>query len=182
MGVGESEGDNRDRILQFIKDKPGCHLRQIRKDMKISMGSTQYHLNLLEKAGKITSARTGMYRYYFPIGIFHNNEKNLLQILNQEMSREILMFIIEKKNPTHSDIVEKVDISSSALSWHISRLADYQIIKVIRDGKFKRYEMATNPKHLIALMKNYYPNIWSKWSSRLAEIFILLSSEKESGE
>lgn len=123
------------------------------------MGSTQYHLNILEKAGKITSVRTGMYRYYFPIGIFHNNEKNLLQILNQETSREILMCIIEMKNPTHSSIVKEVDISSSALSWHISRLSDYQVIKIIKDGKFKRYELATNPKHLIALMKNYYPNI-----------------------
>jgi predicted transcriptional regulator len=182
MGIGETDGENRDRILQFIKDKPGCHLRQIRKDMKISMGSTQYNLNNLEKAGKITSVRTGLYRYYFPIGVFHNNEKNLLQILNQEMSREILMCIIEKTNPTHSDIVEKVDISSSALSWHISHLVEYQVVKVTRDGKFKRYELATDPKYLIALMKNYYPSVWIKWSSRLAEIFILLSSEKENDE
>lgn len=146
--------------------------------MKISMGSTQYNLNILEKAGKITSARKGMYKYYFPIGIFHNNEKNLLQILNQETSREILMFIIERKNPTHSDIVEKIDISSPAITWHISRLADYKVINVVRDGKFKRYELDISPNYLIALMKNYYPNVWYKWSSRLAEIFILLSSER----
>jgi DNA-binding transcriptional ArsR family regulator len=88
------------------------------------------------------------------------------------------MFIIERKNPTHSDIVEKIDISSPALTWHISRLADYKVINVIRDGKFKRYELDINPTYLIALMKNYYPNVWYKWSSRLAEIFILLSNER----
>ena len=87
-----NEGTNRERILQFIKNKPGCHLRQIRKDVKISMGSTQYNLNILEKVGKITSARKGMYKYYFPIGIFHNNEKNLLNLKSRNEPRNFNVY------------------------------------------------------------------------------------------
>jgi predicted transcriptional regulator len=142
------------------------------------MGTTQYHLDILEKRGQVTSARNGFYKYYFPAGVFQDHEKNLLQILNQETSREILMFIIEKKNPTHTDLVQKIRISSPSISWHMSRFIDYKIIKVSKDGKFKRYELNIDPKDLIALMKTYYPNIWKKWSSSLAEIFILLSNER----
>ncbi len=142
------------------------------------MGTTQYHLNILEKIGKVNSTRSGLYRYYFPVGIFHDNEKDLLQILNQERGREILMFIIENKNPTHVDIVKKIGRSSSSISWHISRLEDFKLVKGFRDGKFKRYELNIDPKYLIALMKNYYPNMWNKLSGQLAELFILLSNER----
>jgi predicted transcriptional regulator len=174
----KGKNKNTERILHFISDNPGCHLRQIRKNMEISMGTTQYHLNVLEKAGRISSVRSGLHKYYFPIGVFHDNEKNLLQILNQETSREILMFIVEKGSPTHSDIAQRIGVSSSSISWHISRFEAFEIIRTLKDGKFKRYELNIDPTYLVALMKNYYPNIWNKWSNRLAEIFILLSTER----
>ena len=167
------------KILQFIKQKPACHLRQIKKELKISMGTTQYHLEKLEKDGKITSTKNGLYKYYFPIGIFHESEKNLLQILTQETSRKILMFIIEKQNPTQNQISESIGISTPSVNWHLSRLIDYEVIYEIRDGKYKRYKITDDPRHLVALMKNYYPHIWKKWSSRLAEMFLAMSKSND---
>ena len=52
-------------------------LRQIKKELNISMGTTQYHLEKLEKEGKITTTKKGLYKYYFPIGIFHETEKKI---------------------------------------------------------------------------------------------------------
>ena len=100
--------NNTDRILKFIHERPACHLRQIKKELKISMGTVQHHLNRLEKEGKITSVRNGLYKYYFPIGMFQAKERNLLQILSQETARDILFFIVEEKNPSQSDIVTSI--------------------------------------------------------------------------
>ena len=167
--------DINSKILHFIQDKPACHLRQIKKELNISMGTTQYHLEKLEKEGKITSTKKGLYKYYFPIGIFHETEKNLLQVLTQETSRKILMFIIEKQNPTQSQVVDLIGLSTSSVNWHLNRLINYNIISEIKDGKYKRYKLIYNPQYLIALMKNYYPHIWDNWSDRLVEIFLSLS-------
>ena len=166
---------NTDRILKFIHERPACHLRQIKNELNISMGTVQHHLYKLEKDAKITSVRNGLYKYYFPIGIFHINERNLLQILNQETARDILLFIVEKKNPSQSDIVNSIGISHSAVNWHISRLIELNLINENKDRKFKRYKLNVDSKYLIALMKNYYPNIWNIWSSRVAETFLSLS-------
>jgi predicted transcriptional regulator len=168
---------NTDRILKFIHQRPACHLRQIKKELEISMGTVQHHLNRLEKDGKITSVRNGLYKYYFPIGMFQAKEKNLLQILNQETARDILFFIVEKKNPSQSDIVTSIGISNAAVNWHISRLLELDLINESKDGKFKRYKLNVDSKYLIALMKNYYPNIWNIWSSRIAETFLSLSHD-----
>ncbi len=81
---------------------------------------------------KITSARQGSYKFYFPYGIFKDNEKNILQVLSQETARKILMFIIERNNPTHTDIVNSIGISAASVNWHVRRLIALKIIYEIR--------------------------------------------------
>ena len=110
------KGQSRDiaeKILQFIQNNPGCHLRKIKQTIRISQGTVQYHTDRLEKMGRITSTRSGLYRHYFRVGIFQNNEKEILQILRQETTRQILMFIVERQAPTQTDIVNSIGISAS---------------------------------------------------------------------
>jgi predicted transcriptional regulator len=97
--LGVIRDDKPEKVLHFIRTTPGCHLRQIKKELKLLMGTIQYILLHLEKIGKVTSIRRGLYRFYFPTGVFQDNEKAILQILSQETARKILMLIIEKKIP-----------------------------------------------------------------------------------
>ena len=56
------------------------------------------------------------------IPIFQDNERDLLQILGQETARDILLFIIERKNPTQTDIAARMRISPASVNWQIKRL------------------------------------------------------------
>ena len=47
--VGNEFDGNANRVIRFIQDNPGCHLRQIKKELKLSLGMVQYHLDRLEK-------------------------------------------------------------------------------------------------------------------------------------
>ncbi len=170
-----------DKVLRFIQEKPGCHLRRIKNELGISIGSVQYQLLRLENMRKITSSRQGSYKYYFAFGVFKDNEKNILQVLRQETAREILMFIIERKNPTQKDIVNKIGISAASVNWHVGRLIDSKIIEGAKKGKYTRYQLSdsTDSKYIVTLLKNYYPSIWDKWSNRLAEMFLSLSGGRD---
>ena len=170
---------NTSKVLHFIQENPGCHLRKIKRDLKLSMGTIQYHLNLLEQQGKVYSEKQNFHKYYFPIGLFEQNERNILKILNHDTAKEILMIILEKKEPTQSEIAQIMKISSAAVGWHVKRMKEHGLINEVQDGKSKRYLLAITPQEIISLMKNYHPNIWSKWSNRLAEIFLSMSMEKE---
>jgi predicted transcriptional regulator len=171
-------GETSKRILQFIQNNPGCHLRKIREMIGISQGTVQYHTDRLEKMGRITSTRSGFYKYYFPVGIIQNNEKEILQILRQETARQILMFIVERQAPTQTDIVNSIGISASSVSWHMRRLIEFRLVEEIKEGKYKRYQLQdrkVSSKYITALMRNYYPAIWEKWSDRLIEMFLSMS-------
>ena len=170
---------NAERVLLFIQQTPGCHLRQIKRELSMYMGTVQYHLNLLEKSGKIVSERHSLHRFYFPVAIFEKHDRNILKVLNQETAREILMFIVERKNPTQTEIVDTIKISAASVNWHIGRLTDFHIITEVRDGKYKRYSLIGDSSYVVSLMKNYHPSIWDKWSNRLAETFLSLSKDGE---
>lgn len=174
-GSRQPKYNTTDQILRFIEENPSCHLRKIKKELDLAMGTVQYHLDRLEKAGRITSQKQGLHKHYFLVGAFEENEKQLLEVLSNETAREILMFIIEQKYPSQSEISKHIAISSPSVSWQIKRLQDYGVIEEIREGKFKRYKLHGDSKQFVALLKNYYPGIWNRWSSRLAEIFLSLS-------
>ncbi len=176
--MNEEANSNTIRVLQYIQENPGCHLRKIKRDLTMSMGTIQYHLVLLEKQGKVSAERHNLHKYYFPIGLFEQNEKDVLKILNQETAREILMTILEQK-PTQTDIANIIKISSASVNWHIKRLVELGLVVEQRDGKFKRYALGIDSKHIVSLMKNYHPNLWNRWSNRLAEMFLSLSKEEK---
>ena len=179
LEVDEIEG-TAEKLLSFIQDNPGCHLRKLKREMGISMGTVQYQLDKLEKIGRVTSTRRGLYKYYFPVGLFKDNEKDILEVLTHETARKVLMFILERKNPTQTDIVNNVKISARSISWHVGRLIALKIIREIRDGRFKRYQFQdVDAKNILILLRNYYPSIWDKWSMRIVEMFLSLSSSRE---
>jgi predicted transcriptional regulator len=169
---------NKERILSFIQDNPGCYLRQIRNELSISMGSVQYHSHQLQKTGKITSTREGLYKLHFQSGVFKDDEKKMLQVLNQETPREIIMLIIEQRNPTQTDIVNRLRISAPSVHWHVRRLIASNMIEEVKEGKYKKYMLCCgNAKYIGELLKNHHPTIWNRWSSRIAEMFLSLSNE-----
>jgi predicted transcriptional regulator len=168
---------NMKRVFQFIKESPGCHLRKIKRELAISMGTAQYHLGKLEKMRKIVSQRHGLRKHYFVLGVFGQEERALLQVLGNETAREILMFIGEQADPTQTDIVERIGISQPSVNWHIRRLSGLGIIEQAREGKFKRFKLRGDSKHIVALLRSYYPSVWNRWSSKLAETFLALSRD-----
>src|SRR5215510_12304671 len=153
----EESDDTVDKVLYFIQDNPGCHLRRIKRAINVSMGTVQYQLDKLEKMGRITSSRRGLYKYYFAAGLFKENEKDVLEVLTHETARKILMVIIEQKSPTQTDIVNSVKISARSISWHVGRLVALKMITEIKDGKYKRYNLHENDaRNILRLLRSYY--------------------------
>lgn len=180
IDLEDNSSSTKDRILRFIQKNPGCYLRQIRNELSLSMGSVQYHAYQLQKNGKITTSREGLYKLHFQSGAYQDHEKLLFRVLNQETPREIILFIIEQNYPTQTDIVKKLRISAPSINWHVRRLIDLDLIEEVREGKYKRYKLRDNSidsKYIMELLKTHHPNLWNKWSSRLVEMFLSLSDE-----
>lgn len=138
-GQDSNDNVNELKILNYIKENPGLHLRRIKGDLGLSMGTIQYYLNKLEKEEKITSSRNGLHKCFFVTGIFGDNEKDIIKYFNQETPRKIILYIVQKGQPTQTDIAQELGITSPTVSWNLNRLITSKIITEAKDGKYKRY-------------------------------------------
>jgi DNA-binding transcriptional ArsR family regulator/predicted transcriptional regulator len=185
-GVGSSDnsGDNhhtadnnRSRIYEFIQQNPGVHLRKIVKELGLAMGHAQYHLNILEKSGRIKSRKSGLHRNYYSVAIVNGTFEIILAFLRQETSRDILVYLMEHPGSTQSDIANFKHFSSPTINWHMSRLMDNGMVESTKEGRTVRYSIkGAFIQNIGYLLKAYHPSVWSSLASRLAEVFLELST------
>ena len=175
----ESNEDNSGKILVHIKENPGIHLRQIKNDLNMSLGTVRHHLNSLERNGTIISEKSNFYKHYFSVGIFPENERNMLKVLHNETSREILLYLLEKKIAHQNELVVNIGITAASINWHAKRLSSLGIIAVSKKGRHVTYQITVEPQYVVVLLKNYHQTVWRRWSDRLSEMFLSLSGDSE---
>lgn len=168
---------NQTKILSYLEKNPGSHLRKMKMDLGLALGTLRYHLHVLEKQGKIASDKSESFRYFFLVSKYSDYEKNVLKALYHNNTRKILMFIMERKNPTLKDIVRNIEISYASVRWHVDRLSDLGVIFEFRDGRYKRYQISTNTDTVVGFLKDYHIDEWNAWSNELVSRYLSLSSE-----
>ena len=118
----------RRKIYEEIVMNPGLHFRELQRRLRIPVGVLQYHLMILEKEEIIISKMDGKYRRYFANTTMNIEERKIMGVLRDSISREIVIFLIENGKSRHSDIATHLKLSPSTLSYHIAKLLNHEII------------------------------------------------------
>lgn len=56
----------RNSIMEYLRVNPGAHMRQMARDLGMSLGSLRWHLNVLEKRGLVRERRKGNMTEFYP--------------------------------------------------------------------------------------------------------------------
>src|SRR5215467_12147574 len=163
---------NKVRVYDYIKNRPGSHLRKISKELDITPSDTQYWCNRLERMDLVRSRRLGLYRTYYPASILRERHENILAILQQKTPRNILLYLLENSGASQKGLAQHTGFAAATVSWHMSRLIEFGIVYSTKKGKFVKYYIRGDIVDLVILLKSYYPSIWDKLSDRLAELFL----------
>jgi predicted transcriptional regulator len=138
---------------------------------------------MLERAGRIKTRRATLYRHYYPASIIEERHEVILAFLWQETSRDILIHLLElPAGATQTEIVGFTGLSAPTISWHMSRLITSGLLTNSKEGRTVRYVLSNSVVNEIAkILKTYHPSIWNVLASRLAELFLELSSKQGRG-
>jgi DNA-binding MarR family transcriptional regulator len=165
-------------VLEFITSHPGVHLREICRGLALAMGAVQYHVRRLERDGRISSMRRGLYKFFYPADLFGERQRDVLSVLSLDRPRELLN-IIEHPGSTQEALAEATDVSQPTVSWHLKRLIDLELVDRHQDGRVITYSIVGGGAEMAAFIKTYHPTVWERWSSRLADIFIAYAGEEK---
>lgn len=166
---GASESKRKD-VLEFVNSHPGTHLREVKRELNLGMGTIQYHLYTLEKEGQIVSRRRGLYKRFYASHIFGERQHEILDVLSQEPERDILLFLVQNPNSTQKTLTDYTGMSPGTINWHMKRLGLAGLAQGTHEGQFVKYSIIADRAEILRLLKVYHPGIWERLADRLADV------------
>lgn len=148
--------DIRQRIYELIEKNPGLHMSKIAELLSMRVSLAEYHLNYLEKNSEIFAIKEGEYfkRYYVKTSDVDSREKKMLTMLRKEIPLKIVLLLLKHPTLQHRDLLAKLDIGSSTLSYHLTAMVSSGILESRTFGEEKGYRLRDR-KEIIRLLLKY---------------------------
>ena len=146
--------DARIVILKQISETPGIRYRELLRLTGLSNGVLEYHLRILEKTHKVkVDISDGKRGGYYSIDILAT-ESNIIGFVRNNVSRQIVTFILQHKLCTFGEILQHIKKAPSTLSWHLKRLSKAAIISVTYGKEYQLYHVL-NSKFVQEILYKY---------------------------
>ncbi len=116
-------------VYDFIVQNPGVQFRGICSSLGIAIGTAEFHLGVLKKAGLISFIRDGRYKRFFASKKYSAEKMVLISLLRHDTIREIVKKILVDKTVSHGRLASFLGITSQGLTWQINRLRETEIVQ-----------------------------------------------------
>ncbi|HEY6237658.1 MAG TPA: MarR family transcriptional regulator [Thermoplasmata archaeon] len=126
-------------LLTFVQLYPGVHLREIRRRLRIPIGTLDYHLYRLGRQGLVAIRFQGGYKCCYPSvseiakGPIPAGQQVLLAFLRQPLPRALLLHLYIEGSSTPSQLGVALDTTGPNLSYYLKRLEAAQLL--VREGQ-----------------------------------------------
>ena len=133
----------RGRLYGYIESNPGIHLSALTRLSDLGNNQATYHLDLLEKEGRIWSRRDGRLLIFFADSVAMDTSFSspLLDInfSKNSIKRSILMNLnqadlMDLAGPSGSQLAKEIGVSPQVFSYHIRSLIDWEMVERKRSG------------------------------------------------
>ena len=123
--------DIRRIIYQFILKNPGLHFRELVRRLNIPRSTLEYHLKYLEKKEFLIIKRDSKYNNYFISKDIDKREKNILQIIRIETTRNVLLYVFFMVVASQIELSKELDKHPTTINFHLKRLLKHGIIETV---------------------------------------------------
>jgi len=133
----------RGRLYGFIESNPGIHLSALTRLSDLGNNHATYHLDKLEKDGRIWSRKEGRFLIFFADSVPKSSGFSSPQIdinfSKNSVKRSILMQLnqsdlLDLAGPSGTDLSNMIGVSAQVLSYHIRSLIDWNMVERKRVG------------------------------------------------
>jgi DNA-binding IclR family transcriptional regulator len=150
----------RRRILTLVERYPGLHLREIQRRVDTSAMLAEYHLNILEKMGLVTSEEHQGYRNFFPA---HHapmqldaTDKRWLSLLRRPVILAMVLSLIETGPTRPLQLARAVNLPASTALYQIKTMRNGGLAVQGDEVGSSRIRLA-DPARVLDLLRTYHP-------------------------
>lgn len=153
------EHETRRRVYELVRAQPGVHLREVARQLALSITLVDYHLRFLAKHELVTFVSDGEYKRCYPRyapgdpeakPALDEADKRLLGALRQRVPRAVVLRLLEVEEASHGALLPVAGVSPSTLSHHLKKLVQAGILLPTERG----YRVA-DPRRAARLSVSY---------------------------
>jgi predicted transcriptional regulator len=142
---------NKEAIVEYVTNNPGCILSHIIRNESISEGTARYHVKRLEAEGKIILRRMGKYvRIFNASHATNDTEKLIFSFINNETDKKLLFAILEGRGPTNKALSESFHMSKSSTYKYLKKYLNNRLVEFKLDGRHKKYFLRPEIKDILS--------------------------------
>lgn len=127
----------RQRVFQFLCDRPCSHLRLVARSLHISTPTADWHLKRLVRSDFVGQQVVGKKKVYYPKDLIAPDDIITLSLLNEDLPRRIIAEL--KETPGLSQKALKERIGRGAMSRCLGQMQVAGIIDGVISGRFTHH-------------------------------------------
>ena len=136
-----------EEIVSYIAENPGCLESEIANKLDLNRSTLRYYIARLSSSKRIHTIKKGKIKGIFHITYAESEEQKLLDLHKRNKTREKIIQIITKSpGITGQELSSELDLAKSTIHWHVTELADDDLVQAEKDGRFKRYYFQVDKK------------------------------------
>jgi len=132
----------RRELYQVLCENPGTYLLELVDILSSPLGTLTWHLRILERDGLVKSAKFAGKRLYFPKMLRSQEAEMAYVTLRSDTAQKIFQYVVNNPGCYQAQMAENLAVHHDTVRWHISRMEDVGLIRVVREGRKKRHYLA----------------------------------------
>lgn len=144
------ENTTRAAAFDFIESNPGATPQQLREAIGVAWGTAVYHLDRLERAGKLVSQSHGNRHRYYTVGAVPRQDRAAHGVLQSVATRKVAEAVLKAPGSVQKDLCSVLGIKNPAASKQLKRLQDEGLVDVKVQQRFRAYEPTPRLQQLMA--------------------------------
>lgn len=136
------ENENRVRLLRLIQARPGLGVRDAGRRAGIAMGATAYHVEYLEREGKISTTRYQGRRLLWPYPKAPSGTELAKRVLLEDAGLYAVYMVVRGLGPiAQGGVLASLEGPRTTIQHRLDRLVRGGLLRVQWVGRSRVYEV-----------------------------------------
>jgi predicted transcriptional regulator len=123
----------RGRVYEYIRNSPGVHYSEIKRELHLNNGSLAYHLHTLEREELIRSRTSGRFKLFFPTDVQIPKD---MEPQVSSIRRQLLDIIRDQPGITQKELASKLPTKKPrTISYHVKNMSREGVVRLEKVGR-----------------------------------------------
>lgn len=169
------ELESRRRIFEHVVANPGSYLREIQRDLGLSMGSLEYHLGRLAEA-RLVAVVEGEQKRFFPTAV-PPLERRYVALLRQASCRHVVLVLLERGFATAPEMQRATGLPRGTVTYYLAKLEAAGLASAAHESRPAVWGLM-DPHLVLAVLVRYRPTFMDRVLDRALEAMDAFALDK----